>query len=983
MDRQYVVTLHKKEDLEQFYNEMKLSNFPLVLKRPTSRNTHYMMTDEQAERLRQDPRVWAVELTPEELGITPQKSEMYINKEPYLVDGTFTKNEGSFAPDRLQWGHLHTAGTQQQRNKNVFGLFGTSTQTDSVEVFHNGRHVDVVICDDPVSYDCEEWYSPTTNLSRFVQYQWFNELNTIVNSIDDDFQSEPTGTITYYTAQSNPEYHGNHVTGTVAGQWYGWAREANIYALQVLGTMPSGQSLPALLIFDYLRAFHNNKPINPITGRRNPTITNHSWGYGYNVNTILEVASLSIGDFTSVTWDGVTYTSANPNPSGWNMGGLEQDFGITSSKVRYNSNYTALNADIEDAIADGVVVIGAAGNDNWQMVNSDNSLYNAQVVFRTGLTIPFMQGSSPTSSPSAISVGALSRVNDFRRANFTNYGEQVDVFAPGEYIASAYNSAGTSDQKYTQGSGNWYARLNGTSMACPQVTGVAAIIASGKDRFTNADFKKYLNDTSIDGEMSFDLSGGGFNDASCRKGSPNKMLHLTNPRSTSGVIAPVVGERKASGVMFPRQQAVAKPTVAPPTLGTGSYTWTTKTWSQATNYNYTVNIQPPQNPSIGVGSPVVILLHGNGGNGSGMIADWSGEFPNHALFAPNGYSNAWNIVDESDAPDYEALTELIVWMKDNYIGLDMTDVSVVGVSNGGAMAMRLALEFGFRGLTKVACLISSAHNKQVSGNLFYRPSNHENTDSSQGNHGYDTQFIPYGDPNVGTYEVNNAQGPRAILIINSQNDPVIPYSGGLGPGNATFEDLEIVSHRIAYFAWGYGGALVRVGDRTQSVLGYPDGKITSYYAAGNKGESVMHHVTDIAALHTVNLGMKATTKMFIEQGGNITTSNRYTFTVGFSGSSHYIISGTDSFTTHNSVADPTIRCNAGDTLEFSVNASGHPFWIKNSPTLGTGNAVTTGTTTNNGQQVATITWDTTGVQPATYYYICQFHSAMVGQIIVS
>ena len=51
MDKEYIVTLYRKEDLEQFYNEMKLTNFPLVLKRPLSRNTHYMMTEEQAKRL--------------------------------------------------------------------------------------------------------------------------------------------------------------------------------------------------------------------------------------------------------------------------------------------------------------------------------------------------------------------------------------------------------------------------------------------------------------------------------------------------------------------------------------------------------------------------------------------------------------------------------------------------------------------------------------------------------------------------------------------------------------------------------------------------------------------------------------------------------------------------------------------------------------------------------------------------------------------
>ena len=61
-DQEYIVTLHRKEDLEQFYAEMKLSNFTLAKKRPISRNTHYMMTADQAEALKEDPRVLGVEL---------------------------------------------------------------------------------------------------------------------------------------------------------------------------------------------------------------------------------------------------------------------------------------------------------------------------------------------------------------------------------------------------------------------------------------------------------------------------------------------------------------------------------------------------------------------------------------------------------------------------------------------------------------------------------------------------------------------------------------------------------------------------------------------------------------------------------------------------------------------------------------------------------------------------------------------------------
>ena len=100
--------------------------------------------------------------------------------------------------------------------------------------------------------------------------------------------------------------------------------------------------------------------------------------------------------------------------------------------------------------------------------------------------------------------------------------------------------------------------------------------------------------------------------------------------------------------------------------------------------------------------------------------------------------------------------------------------------------------------------------------------------------------------------------------------------------------------------------------------------------------------------------------------------NNYTIGVTANGSSDYILSGAFSGN------DPPINITLGDTLTFNVNASGHPFYLKTSNTTGTSDAVNVA---NNGTSSGTITWSPTTT--GTYYYICEYHSGMVGTITVS
>ena len=556
--KEVIVTLHRKEDLEEFYVDMQkhgnngkrwIPDRQVIRakKRNLSRNTHYYLTETEAFKLKNDPRVWDTAL------VENFKIRKRVNNEPYTISGDFFKNAPTGTTLNVnwrQWGHLHCAGDVAQRRKN--GTWGdgsnpiTEIVNDTITVHNNGKHVDVVIVDDPVSYDSGEWLSPSTGQSRFVQYQWFNELNTLVNSIDDDNQIEPTGTITYSTNASEPLYHGIHVTGTACGQHYGWANEANIYNMAVTDSWSSGQRVNALLTFDYLRAFHRSKPVNPETGFKNPTITNHSYGGIYD----LEVP-FTFNNLLSVNYRGTTYNSGNPGPSGWTEAGVEQDFGVNIFGEQYLPAWSAaVNADIQDCIEEGIVIIGAAGNDNLLMAEVNDQDWDNTISIANFGTITYNRGAWPNSPDSgSINVGALADNNDFRRSSYTMFGPGVDIFAPGDDILSAFGNTGFNDSKY--GAGNYFFPIQGTSMASPQVCGIVACLASNNSRFDQQTARGLLNKLAVYDDMTFDISGGALNDVTCSAGSPNKYLHIENPRSSIGLIQEQRGER-TTGQTFPR-----------------------------------------------------------------------------------------------------------------------------------------------------------------------------------------------------------------------------------------------------------------------------------------------------------------------------------------------------------------------------------------------------------------------------------------------
>ena len=608
MDREYIVTLHKKEDLEQFYNEMQLTNFPLVAKRPLSRNTHYMMTDDQAEKLRKDPRVLAVE---PKRKYKVSKHASYRREDKSFYSEFWKVSDGSNVTlnppndDNLrQWGQLRCTwgGSPSALVLQTWGYgAGNSRLLASGSIYGNGEDVDIVICDDSITIDNPEmnfdddhgrYLLAPTNNNRVQDYQWFTQLDSVVNGLGDlDGETLPVSANINYPSQAlipDEEYHGVHVASTAAGKFYGWASASMVYNMAVTSSWLDGSKIDSpYLIMDYLRAFHQSKSNNVYIedGAQRATISNHSYGFSF---TKEDESLIVIGDVGSIWYRGAFYNASNPGPNGWTPMGIYTDFGLQISRVQQGITYNVDRipawdpgwvADTQDAIADGVVVVAAAGNENQFIAEPSLAIdadWNNYVTI-TGIgTVYYMRGGWPANPDSgAIIVGSLGVNRDRERATYSNYGPGVDLFAPGSYILGSFTNVvgtqgsptGIPDSKYPDyetSTGAYYYPISGTSMAAPQVTGALAIDASGKSYYNQSDARRYLDATSAYDSMTWDqgkmdlsntvnyVTPGSYVDGTSRKDSPDKYLRVLPSKESTGHTTPSLkGNRKVVGLTAP------------------------------------------------------------------------------------------------------------------------------------------------------------------------------------------------------------------------------------------------------------------------------------------------------------------------------------------------------------------------------------------------------------------------------------------------
>lgn len=230
-------------------------------------------------------------------------------------------------------------------------------------------------------------------------------------------------------------------------------------------------------------------------------------------------------------------------------------------------------------------------------------------------------------------------------------------------------------------------------------------------------------------------------------------------------------------------------------LTNGSNLNITKTWSQEPNgHTFPVSILVPPGTVPQSGFPVCILLHGNGGNGMGMIAQFSNVLDCHVLVAPTGYQNSWNICAEnSDAPDVEMVTELVDMLQ-GYVNVDSSRIRVLGSSNGGGLANRMLIENSDPGIDIVCAIVTQVNEAQYHLGSFYKPA--AATDPSASYCGYSAPASPL--------------PSRKYLSICNTNDQVIPYLGGPSVVGLDFLPAEEAVYIVARNQ-GYSGSQLTSG----------------------------------------------------------------------------------------------------------------------------------------------------------------------------
>jgi subtilisin family serine protease len=480
MLKEYIVSLKRDVDYNLFWSQMESETDGLLFvpnrrvdivnnRDGSLRSCHYSLTDAEATTLQNDDRVFSIEIPPE------QRTDIEI--------GIRARQTGSFnKPTNSNGANVNWGLARVSNNNNVFGS-NLLPSVSYYDYFLDGTGVDVVISDSGLEVAHPEFTDAKGN-SRVQQINWYT-ASGLGGTQDANHYRDFDG-------------HGTHVAGIAAGKSFGWAKNANVYAIKVSGLEGSGDSGTGISVtdcFDVIKLWHRNKPVQASTGKKRPTIVNMSWGY---------TTPIATSAITAINFRGVNFTGSNISGyiKKWNMG--LYPFGVINAMATDMTSYTtsirigSVDTDIQELIDEGVHVVIASGNHYTKIDVSTGADYNNYI--SAGGTYYWHRGGSPIDDE-AFMVGSIDSTvyasNLDQKAIYSCSGNGIDMWAPGSNIMScSSNTNRFSAVSYNLDSGFKQVVLSGTSMASPQVCGALATFLQLNPGVTPTQLKAWATNTA-------------------------------------------------------------------------------------------------------------------------------------------------------------------------------------------------------------------------------------------------------------------------------------------------------------------------------------------------------------------------------------------------------------------------------------------------------------------------------------------------------
>lgn len=328
----------------------------------------------------------------------------------------FPFNE-SLRSQQMQW-HYNNTG-------NIFALETKLAADANVyaawQLCTGNPDVIVAVIDQGVKYDHED----------LAANMWVNRGEIPGNGIDDDGNGYVDDIYGYNFTNDSGELnfsaelmHGTHVAGTVAA-----VNNNGIGVCGVAGGSGKGDGVKIMSC--------------EILGR------SESGSSGAGISGQIRAVKYAADNGAVVCQNSWGYTAGTLSETDWTRG----TYSALSRAIAYFTKYAGLdeNGNQEGPMAGGIVIF-AAGNDA-----SEELCY-------------------PAADPNVVSVAATSFLGT--PSYFTNYGSWVTMCAPGGDLMLSNSYGGVYSTSVAEDGSSAYEGIQGTSMACPHVSGACALAIS-------------------------------------------------------------------------------------------------------------------------------------------------------------------------------------------------------------------------------------------------------------------------------------------------------------------------------------------------------------------------------------------------------------------------------------------------------------------------------------------------------------------------